>query len=144
VLWYVALTFVTASIMIGAGIFLFGAHVTLTLGVIPYLVVGPFFFVSLGMLAGSVAKTPESAALIGNIITFPMMFLSGTFFQVSSMPAGLQAFARILPLYYVIDGMNQVMLFDNTPRALLDLLVVLIGSVVVFLLAIRLFKWRDE
>jgi len=44
----------------------------------------------------------------------------------------------------VIDGMNQVMLFHNTSRALLDVLVVLIGSVVVFLLAIRLFKWRDE
>ncbi|MGD1100389.1 MAG: ABC transporter permease [Thermoplasmata archaeon] len=144
IVWYVGLTFVTAGIMIGAGIFLFNAHVQLTLGLIPFLVVGPFFFVSLGMLAGSVAKTPESAALIGNIITFPMMFLSGTFFTVSSMPMGLQEFAHILPLYYVIDGMNQVMLFSNTSRALFDLLVVLIGSVVVFLLAIRLFKWRDE
>ena len=144
IFWYVALTFVTSAIMIGSGVFLFGAHVTLTLGMIPFLLVGPFFFVSLGMLAGSVARTPESAALIGNIITFPMMFLSGTFFQVSMMPAGLQAFARILPLYYVIDGMNQVMLFANTSRAVVDLLVVLIGSVVVFLLAVRLFKWRDE
>jgi len=144
ILWYVGLTFVTAGIMIGAGIFLFNAHVQLTLGLIPFLVVGPFFFVSLGMLAGSVAKTPESAALIGNIITFPMMFLSGTFFTVSSMPLGLQEFAHILPLYYVIDGMNQVMLFSNTSRALFDLMVVLIGSVIVFLLAVRLFKWRDE
>ncbi|HYA54032.1 MAG TPA: ABC transporter permease [Thermoplasmata archaeon] len=144
ILWYVALTFVTAGIMIGAGVALFGAHVTLTAGLIPYLLVGPFFFVSLGMLAGSVAKTPESAALIGNIITFPMMFLSGTFFQVSSMPPGLQAFAKVLPLYYVIDGMNQVMLFQNYSRALTDLVVVLVGSVVVFLLAVRLFKWRDE
>jgi len=144
ILWYVVLTFVTSAIMIGAGTFLFGAHVTLTLGVIPFLVVGPFFFVSLGMLAGSVAKTPESAALIGNIITFPMMLLSGTFFQVSLMPPELQAFARILPLYYVIDGMNQVMLFSNTARAFTDLLVVLIGALVVFLLAVRLFKWRDE
>ena len=144
ILWYVVLTFVTSAIMIGAGTFLFGAHVTLTLGVIPFLVVGPFFFVSLGMLAGSVAKTPESAALIGNIITFPMMLLSGTFFQVSLMPPELQAFARILPLYYVIDGMNQVMLFSNTSRAFTDLLVVLIGALVVFLLAVRLFKWRDE
>jgi len=144
ILWYVALTFVAASIMIGAGIYLFGAHVTLTLGVIPFLLVGPFFFVSLGMLAGVVGKTPESAALIGNIITFPMMFLSGTFFQVSSMPPGLQAFAKILPLYYVIDGMNQVMLFSNSGRAFTDVLVVLVGGVVVFLLAIRLFKWRDE
>jgi ABC-2 type transport system permease protein len=144
ILWYVLLTFATSGIMIGSGVFLFGAHVTLTTGLIPFLLVGPFFFVSLGMLAGSVAKTPESAALIGNIITFPMMFLSGTFFQVSAMPAGLQAFARVLPLYYVIDGMNQVMLFSNTTRALTDVLIVFAGSVVVFLLAVRLFKWRDE
>ncbi len=86
ILWYTSLTFVTAGIMIGAGIVLFGAHVNVTLGLIPFLVAGPLLFVSLGMLAGSVAKTPESAALIGNIITFPMMFLSGTFFQVSMFP----------------------------------------------------------
>jgi ABC-2 type transport system permease protein len=144
ILWYMALTFVTAGIMIGAGIELFGANVRVTLGLVPFLIVGPFFFVSLGMLAGSVAKTPESAALIGNIITFPMMFLSGTFFPVSSFPSGLQSFAHILPLYYVIDGMNQVMLFSNTMQALRDVLIVFIAAVVVFLLAIRFFTWRDE
>ncbi|MGI0155443.1 MAG: ABC transporter permease, partial [Thermoplasmata archaeon] len=82
-LWYMGLTFVTAGIMIGTGVVAFGAHVNVTIGLVPFLIVGPLLFVSLGMLAGSVAKTPESAALIGNIITFPMMFLSGTFFQVS-------------------------------------------------------------
>ncbi len=142
--WYVALTFVTAGIMIGAGVYLFSAHVALTLGLVPFLIVGPFFFVSLGMLAGTVAKTPESAALIGNIITFPMMFLSGTFFTVSSFPPYLQTFAHVLPLYYVIDGMNQVMLFANMSRALADLAVVLVAGLVVFALAVRLFKWRDE
>ena len=144
ILWYMALTFVTAGIMIGAGVELFGAHVTLTLGLVPFLIAGPFFFVSLGMLAGSVAKTPESAALIGNIITFPMMFLSGTFFQVSMFPPALQSFAHILPLYYVIDGMNQVMLYANTARALTDIVVVFAAAIVVFLLAIRFFTWRDE
>ena len=144
ILWYTSLTFVTAGIMIGAGIVLFGAHVNVTLGLIPFLVAGPLLFVSLGMLAGSVAKTPESAALIGNIITFPMMFLSGTFFQVSMFPPYLQSFARILPLYYVIDGMNQVMLFSNTTRALTDVVVVFAIAVVIFLLAVRFFKWRDE
>ena len=144
VVWYVLLTFVSAGIMIGAGIGFFGAHVTLTLGLVPFLVVGPFFFVSLGMLCGSAARTPESAALIGNIVTFPMMFLSGTFFTVSSFPAGLQLFAHVLPLYYVIDGMNGVMLFANTSRALVDLGVVFVASVVVFVAAVRLFRWRDE
>jgi ABC-2 type transport system permease protein len=144
ILWYTCLTFVTAGIMIGAGIFLFGAHVNVTLGLIPFLIVGPLLFVSLGMLAGSVAKTPESAALIGNIITFPMMFLSGTFFQVSMFPPALQTFARVLPLYYVIDGMNQVMLFSNATRAFTDFLVVFVSAIIVFLLAVRFFTWRDE
>ncbi len=144
VVWYVLLTFVTAGIMIFTGIGLFGAHLTYSPGLLPFLVVGPFFFVSLGMLAGSVAKTPESAALIGNIITFPMMFLSGTFFQVSSMPPYLQTFAHVLPLYYVIDGMNQVMLFSNTAQAFTDLLIILVSSIVVFALAVRFFRWRDE
>jgi ABC-2 type transport system permease protein len=144
ILWYTSLTFVTAGIMIGAGIVLFGAHVQVTLGLIPFLILGPLLFVSLGMLAGSVAKTPESAALIGNIITFPMMFLSGTFFPVSSFPPGLQTFAHFLPLYYVIDGMNQVMLFSNTAQALQSAVIVLIMAVVVFALAVRFFKWRDE
>lgn len=144
VLWYVLLTFVTTGIMLAAGVGIFGAHVTLTLGLVPYLVVGPFLFVALGMLAGSVTKSPESAAIIGNIVTFPMMFLSGTFFPVSNFPAWLQPVAKVLPLYYVIDGMNQVMLFNNGGRAALDLLVVLAASIVFFLGAIRFFKWRDE
>jgi len=144
IIWYMGLTFVTAGIMIGAGIVLFGAHVTVGLDLIPFLIVGPLLFVSLGMLAGSVARTPESAALIGNIITFPMMFLSGTFFPVSEFPKWLQPVAQVLPLYYVIDGMNQVMLFSNTARAFTDALIVLVIALVIFALAVRFFQWRDE
>lgn len=142
--WYVLLSFASAGIVIGAGAYLFGAHVALTWQLLPFLVVGPFFFVSLGMLVGSVSKTPEAAGTVGNVITFPMMFLSGTFFTVSSFPSGLQTVAHLLPLYYVIDGMNQVMLFQNYARALTDLVVVLAASVVVFLAAVRAFRWRDE
>lgn len=144
ILWYVALTFLSSVIMIAFGVGVFHAHVTLSLGLLPFLVVGPFFFVSLGMLCGSVAKTPETAAVIGNVVTFPMMFLSGTFFSVSTFPPYLQAIAHVLPLYYVIDGLNQVMLFANGARALTDLVIVAAASVVTFLLAVRLFRWRDE
>jgi ABC-2 type transport system permease protein len=144
ILWYVALTFVTAGIMIGTGVAVFGAHVQLTLGLVPFLVLGPLFFVSVGLLCGTLSKTPESAGLIGNIITFPMMFLSGTFFAVSLFPPFLQVFAHFLPLYYVIDGMNQVMLFSNTARALTDIAIVTVMAAVAFALAVRLFQWRGE
>ena len=144
IIWYVLLTFASAAVMVATGVFAFGAQVNLSVDVLPFLVLGPFFFVSLGMLAGSVARTPETAAVIGNIITFPMMFLSGTFFPVTSFPAYLQTFAHVLPLYYVIDGMNQVMLYQNPAGAVVDIGVILVGSVVVFLAAISLFKWRDD
>jgi ABC-2 type transport system permease protein len=143
-IWYVLLTFISAALMIITGVLLFHAQLTISWGMIPFLIVGPLFFVSLGMLAGTAAKTPETAAVIGNVITFPMMFLSGTFFPVSGFGPALQAFAHILPLYYVIDGLNQVMLFGNIPRALFDLLIVSIGAVIVFAAAIRFFKWRSD
>jgi ABC-2 type transport system permease protein len=144
VLWYTVLTLMSAAIMITIGVLGFHAHVSLTLGLLPFLVIGPVFFVALGMLAGSAAKTPETAAVIGNVITFPMMFLSGTFFPVSSFGPALATVAHILPLYYVIDGMNQVMLYGNLGRALIDFLIVAVGAAIIFAAAVRVFKWRDE
>jgi ABC-2 type transport system permease protein len=143
VLWYVILSMISAAIMIGFGLYVFGGHFMVTAGVLPFLVLGPLFFVALGMLCGSLTRTPETAAVIGNIVTFPMMFLSGTFFPVSDFPPALQAFAHILPLYYIIDGMNQVMLFGNGARALVDLGIILICAIVVFAGAVSVFKWRE-
>lgn len=143
-LWYTILTFLSAGIMLGFGILVFGAHVVISVWLLPFLIAGPLLFVSLGMLAGSIARTPESAAVIGNVITFPMMFLAGTFFPVSDFGPALQAFAKILPLYYVIDGMNQVMLYQNLTRAAGDFIVVLGIALVFFAGAIHLFKWKGE
>ena len=144
ILWYIVLTFLSAAVMVVIGVGIFGAHITLSLGLLPFLILGPFFFVSLGMLAGSLAKSPETAAVIGNVITFPMMFLAGTFFPVSLFSPELQRVAHILPLFYVIDGMNRVMLFNNFAAALPDVAIVAVGSVLVFVAAIVAFRWRGE
>jgi len=143
-LWYVAIATLSAGLLIGIGRLVFGAHVTLTLLALPFLVVGPILFVSLGLLAGSVSNTPESAGVIGNIITFPMMFLSGTFFPVSLFPPWLVTVAHVLPLYYVIDGLNAAMVFDNPPAVYIDLLVVSVLAVVLAVVAARAFRWRED
>ncbi len=143
-LWYIVLSAISAALLLGAGQALFGAHVTLTWSVLPFLVVGPVFFVSLGLLAGRVSTSPETAAVVGNIITFPMMFLSGTFFPVSSFPAYLQTVAHALPLYYVIDGLNAGLLFGNSATALWDALIVLVLAIGFFLAATRVFGWREN
>jgi ABC-2 type transport system permease protein len=142
--WYIVLTIISFFLMTTLGVGLLGAHVAYSLEIIPFLLLGPFLFVSLGMLVGTVSKSVESAAVVGNLVTFPMMFLSGTFFPVSTMPAYLQNIAHVLPLFYVIDGLNNVMLYGNYGAALVDVGVLAVLSVVVFALAVRFFKWRED
>ena len=43
--------------MVAVGILLFDANITLTVWLIPFLVLGPLLFASLGMLVGTVTKT---------------------------------------------------------------------------------------
>ncbi len=144
VLFYVLLSAVSFVLMVSVGIFAFGAHVTLTVWLIPFLVLGPTLFASLGMLVGTVTKNPETAGVIGNIVTFPMMFLAGTFFPISIMPQYLQSIAHVLPLYYIIEGLNAVMVYANYAQALLDLTVVTIITILLFITAAKVFKWREQ
>ena len=144
IVWYIWTTVASFILMTAVGVYAFGAHIALNWGIGVFLVLGPFFFVSLGMLVGTVSNTPEAASVVGNIVTFPMMFLSGTFFPVNSMPMYLQAVARVMPLYYMIDGLNNVMIYGTYGAALLDITVLVACSVVTFVLAVRFFRWRED
>jgi ABC-2 type transport system permease protein len=143
-LWYIVLTMISFLLMVPIGSMLFGAHITLSLGLFAFLTIGPFLFVSLGMLIGTLSNSVESAALVGNLITFPMMFLSGTFFPLAAMPGYLQTAAHVLPLYYVIDGLTNLMLYSNVTQALVDIGVLAGTSIAVFGLAVKFFKWRED
>ncbi|HXQ79310.1 MAG TPA: ABC transporter permease, partial [Thermoplasmata archaeon] len=142
--WFILLVFLSTAIMLAIGRFAFGTDVSPTLLTLPFLLLGPVLFVSLGLLLGTVSKTPESAAIVGNLITFPMMFLSGTFFPVSLFPPYLQTVAHVLPLYYVVDGLNETMIFGNWHLALVDLAVVGALALVFFVAATRAFRWQEE
>ncbi|HSV48866.1 MAG TPA: ABC transporter permease [Candidatus Acidoferrales bacterium] len=144
ILWYIVLTIAGFLLMYGVGTLAFDAHIALSPLLIPFLILGPMLFASLGMLVGTVAKNPETAGVIGNIITFPMMFLAGTFFPISQMPEYLQTFAHILPLFYVTEGLNNVMVYNNMNGALIDIAVLAVITVVIFVLAVKAFKWRED
>jgi ABC-2 type transport system permease protein len=101
-------------------------------------------FSSIGMLVGTISKSVESASVLGNIVTFPMMFLSGTFFPLSTMPQYLQSFAHVLPLFYIVEGLNNVMVYGNIPAALIDIGVTLVITIIFFVAAAKLFKWRED
>jgi ABC-2 type transport system permease protein len=144
VLFYILLSAASFLLMVAVGVIAFGAHIVLSLWLVPFLILGPMFFASLGMLVGTISKSTETASVVGNIVTFPMMFLSGTFFPISLMPTYLQYVAHVLPLFYIIDGLNGIMIYSNFAQATIDLTVVAIITVIAFVAAARVFKWRED
>jgi ABC-2 type transport system permease protein len=144
VMFYILLSAASFLLMVAVGVLAFSVRIVLSLWLIPFLVLGPMLFASLGMLVGTISRSTETASVVGNIITFPMMFLSGTFFPISLMPTYLQDFAHVLPLFYIIDGLNGVMIYSNYAQAAIDLLVVTVITFVFFVAAVRLFKWRED
>jgi ABC-2 type transport system permease protein len=144
VLFYILLSAASFLLMVAIGVIAFGIHVVFSLWLIPFLILGPTFFASLGMLVGTISKNSETASVVGNIISFPMMFLSGTFFPISLMPTYLQYVSHALPLFYIIDGLTAVMIYSNYAQATVDLIVVAVITVIVFAAAARVFKWRED
>lgn len=126
------------------GYLLFGAALIINVFLPIVVVATAFAFSGLGMLMGRLAKDAQSAAALANVITFPMMFLSGSFFPMEQMPGFLQAFAKVLPLYYVNQGLRESMLFDNFLLAATNTLVIGIFSIVVFALGVLLTTWKQD
>jgi ABC-2 type transport system permease protein len=76
--------------------------------------------------------------------SFPMMFLSGSFFPIELMPGFLQKLARILPLYYVNEGLRASMVFEDNMAALNYSAIIAIFAAVVFILGIISTKWEED
>jgi ABC-type multidrug transport system permease subunit len=50
----------------------------------------------------------------------------------------------VLPLYYIVEGLNNVMVYGNVGAASIDIAVTLAITAVVFVAAAKVFKWRED
>jgi ABC-2 type transport system permease protein len=121
----------------------FDVSLQLNLWLPVFVVLDVFAFVGIGMIVTRVAKEAESAAAAASAIMFPMMFLSGTFFPVEMMPGFLQKFSRILPLYYVNEGLRASMIFADNGVALRSAVIIGVFAAVVFVLGVMTTKWEQ-
>ncbi|MGH7194132.1 MAG: ABC transporter permease [Candidatus Saccharimonadales bacterium] len=102
-----------------------------------------FMILGLGLAIGGWAKNERQAAPLSNIVVFPMLFLSGTFFPRYLMPQWLQSVTGFLPLTPVIDGLR---LLTTEGKHLIDLGpqlgLMAIWFVLIYAIAFRVFRWE--
>ena len=126
------------------GYLVFGAVVHLNIMVPVFLVLEAFGFSGLAMIVTVAVKEAGAASAVGNMITFPMMFLSGSFFPVEQMPDFLKSVALILPLYYVNEGLREAMLFNDIAASLPHALVIFVFALIMFLIGVFTTKWKND
>ena len=143
-LFQLFLSFISAVLIIIIGIFVFGLNVHINPLMILLIIATSFLFTGMGMVIGRFVKDEESAGMAGGVITFPMMFLAGTFFPLEQMPDFLQAIAKILPLYYVNEGLRNAMIYLKSDAAIFNTILVLIFAVVFFIAGLVLTKWKED
>jgi ABC-2 type transport system permease protein len=113
------------------------------LEIVTFIVLGIFMILGIGLSIGGWASNERQAAPLANIIVFPMMFLSGTFFPRFLMPEWLQHASAVLPLTPVIDGIR---LLTTEGKHLVDigpqLGMVAAWMIVIYAIAFRVFRWE--
>jgi ABC-2 type transport system permease protein len=111
--------------------------------VIALALFGGILFVTMGLAISGVARTEEVAAPVTNLVSLPMMFLSGVFFPLDALPGVVTVVTQFLPLTFLADAIRAVV---TDGSGITDIWSELAGlaawSAIVFAAATRLFRWE--
>lgn len=107
------------------------------------LFLGAICFVGFGVALSSRAQNQEDYSQLVMPFSMPMMFVSGVFYPVETMPWIFQKIAYICPLTYLNDAMRAVMIQGHSLGFVwLDILVILGFTLLFFLIGVVSFD-RD-
>ena len=105
--------------------------------------VGAIVFLAIGFAIAGISKSEEQVAPLANIVTLPMLLLSGVFFSRSNLPGFVHAITDYFPLTFLADGLRSIAI-DGAKLQQLGPQLAGLGVWAVFscILAVRLFRWE--
>ena len=124
---------------------LLGAHVLR--GGLAFLLVavyGTLIFLNIGVIVAGKVQGRGAVEGAANAITMPMMFLSGSFFPTTSLPAAVRPIVELLPLTHMLSALRGLALDGESIVDQWPALLVMTGWVLgTFLLARVSFRFGD-
>jgi len=131
-------------IMVVAGMMLFELHFAGSLlDMLIVGVLGGIVFLAIGFTLSGVSKSEDQVAPLANVITLPMMFLSGIFFSRSNLPGIAHTITDFFPLTYLADGLRTIAIEGATLGDIWQqVLGLAVWAVVTIALAVKAFRWE--
>jgi ABC-2 type transport system permease protein len=99
-------------------------------------------FFALGFILASIMPTARSAWIVGMVLMYPMMFLSGAFFTVEILPTAIQKVSAFMPLTYVVNLLRGLWTGEPWGNHVLDVSV-LVGMLLIgIIVSAKTFRWE--
>ena len=95
-----------------------GMRVAAPLLLVPSAVLSALAFAAFGILFSARAEEIPNAMMPMNLIRFSMLFVSGVFVPLASMPDLARSIAYLMPLTYAVDALRQTVLGPSEPLML--------------------------
>jgi len=137
--------FVTAILYVGIGAIIGFRNAGSTLLLLLLAVVGALSMIALGVTIAARFASEELVGGLLNLLTWPMMLLSGIWFSLEGSPRWVQWVAHVFPLTHVLDAARAVML-DGAGLAQIAPHLLFLGATALAFLAFGAwsFRWRIE
>jgi ABC-2 type transport system permease protein len=126
------------------GYAIFGVTATIDLYTVGLVVAAALLFPGIGMVLANFVKEAESADAAANAITFPMMFLAGTFWPRETLPDIMKIIANFMPLTYINDGLRDALIYAEPAQALTNTIIALGLAAFFIVLGSVLMNWKEE
>lgn len=94
------------------------------LGLFAFTVLLAFAVSGLGLVIASRMRSMESFGIVMQVLVFPMFYLSGSFFPLTNVPIWMKVASRLDPLTYGVDAFRRILLADELPPAVADVLII--------------------
>ncbi len=131
-------------ILIGVGVLFFHLHFIGSLfNMIIVGLLGGTVFLSIGFALSGISKSEDQVAPLANLITLPMLMLSGVFFDRSNLPGFAHVITDFFPLTYLANGLRSIAIEGATLTDVFpQLLGLAVWSVITLFIVIKAFRWE--
>jgi ABC-2 type transport system permease protein len=137
--------FVTLVLFVGVGSIIHFHSVGSVALLILIAVLGALSMIALGLTIAAGISSEELVGGILNLMTWPMMLVSGIWFSLEGSPRWVQWAAHIFPLTHLLDAARAVMLDGAGIAQIAPNLLYLAATALVFLtFGAWSFRWRVE
>jgi ABC-2 type transport system permease protein len=138
-----AMTAVGMVLLVAAGKVVYGLRFEgNALSVLGGFLLGSLSFFSLGFILAGLMPTARTAQIVGLVLLYPMLFLSGAGFPRELLPEGVRRFSAFLPLTYVVTLLRGLWIGESWGMHVTEAVVLASMLVVGVVISALTFRWE--